>query len=175
MRRQASEICALFDSVYVSLYKGIGGIAGAILAGEKAFTEESKVWKRRHGGDLIRLYPYIISSDYYFNQRIDKMEQYYQEAQELAAFYNGCHLVSTKPVVPVSNMFHVHIEGTTKKLEKVLVGVYEETGVGLTSCLRGGNETSCYFGVSIGDLYQKVPKVQLEKTFQLLDVLLKEI
>lgn len=173
-KKTAREICALFDSVYVSFYKGIGGIAGAILAGEKSFTEESKVWKRRHGGDLISLYPYIISSDYYFDQRIDKMEQYYQEAQELAAFYNGCHLVSTKPVVPVSNMFHVHIEGTKEKLEEVLVGVYEETGVGLTSYLREVNETSCYFEVSIGDLYQKVPKGQLEKAFQLLDVKLKE-
>lgn len=173
-KKTAREICALFDSVYVSFYKGIGGIAGAILAGEKAFTEKSKVWKRRHGGDLISLYPYIISSDYYFDQRIDKMEQYYQEAQELAAFYNGCHLVSTKPVVPVSNMFHVHIEGTKEKLEEVLVGVYEKTGVGLTSYLREVNETSCYFEVSIGDLYQKVPKVQLEKVFQLLDVILKE-
>lgn len=51
--KTAAEVCALFDSVYVSFYKSIGGIAGAILAGDAGFAEQSKVWKRRHGGDLI--------------------------------------------------------------------------------------------------------------------------
>ncbi|MDP4164907.1 MAG: beta-eliminating lyase-related protein, partial [Bacillota bacterium] len=81
-KKTAAEICELFDSVYVSFYKGIGGVAGAILAGDRFFTEKSKVWKRRHGGDLISLYPYIVSSDFYFDQRIHKMEQYYEEAKE---------------------------------------------------------------------------------------------
>ena len=62
-QKTAAEVCALFDSVYVSLYKGIGGVAGAILAGNEAFTKESKVWKTRHGGNLISLYPYILSAD----------------------------------------------------------------------------------------------------------------
>ncbi|MDF2652167.1 MAG: threonine aldolase, partial [Paenibacillus sp.] len=31
-QKTAAEICELFDSVYISFYKGIGGIAGAILA-----------------------------------------------------------------------------------------------------------------------------------------------
>jgi threonine aldolase len=43
--KTAAEICSLFNSVYVSLYKGIGGIAGAILAGDKDFVKESIVWK----------------------------------------------------------------------------------------------------------------------------------
>ncbi len=74
-QKSAADICVLFDSVYVSFYKGIGGIAGAILAGDRDFIEEAIVWKRRHGGDLISLYPYIPSADYYFNQRIDRMER----------------------------------------------------------------------------------------------------
>ncbi|WP_081739850.1 low specificity L-threonine aldolase, partial [Paenibacillus sp. JCM 10914] len=109
-KKSAAEICSLFDSVYVSFYKGIGGIAGAMLLGSKEFTTKSKVWKRRHGGDLISLYPYIISSQYYYNQRIDKMERYYNEAVELAAMYNQCPGINTRPEVPVSNMFHVHFE-----------------------------------------------------------------
>ena len=86
--KEASEICALFDSVYVSFYKGIGGIAGAILAGPKAFCDTSKVWKRRYGGDLISLYPYILSADYYYELRKDKMAEYRNEAVRLAARFN---------------------------------------------------------------------------------------
>ncbi|MDQ1147894.1 threonine aldolase [Bacillus sp. SORGH_AS 510] len=172
-QKSAAEICALFDSVYISFYKGIGGIAGAILTGEKAFTEKSKVWKRRHGGDLISLYPYIISADYYFEQRISKMAQYLEEAKELAALYHQCHAVETNPAVPVSNMFHVHISVSKQALEPILLAVYEETGVGLTSYLREVSEKECYFEVSIGDRYGAVPKERVREAFKLLDEKIK--
>ncbi|MEH7438888.1 beta-eliminating lyase-related protein [Neobacillus drentensis] len=174
-QKSAEEICALFDSVYVSFYKGIGGIAGAILAGEKAFTEESKVWKRRHGGDLISLYPYLISADYYFDQRIPKMAQYFEEAKELAALYNQCHAVETKPAIPVSNMFHVHVHVSKQELEPILLAVYEETGLGLTSYLRETHAEECYFEVNIGDRFAAVPKEKVGKTFEVLDEKIKAI
>lgn len=41
-QKTASEICSLFDSVYISVYKGIGGIAGAILAGTGTLPRNPK-------------------------------------------------------------------------------------------------------------------------------------
>lgn len=156
--KSAAEICALFDSVYLSFYKGIGGIAGAILAGDDAFTAESKIWKRRHGGDLISLYPYIISSDYYYQQRIGKMGAYYEGAKELAALYNRCEGIHTRPFEPVSNMFHVHIELPKGIVEEMLIELYQETGVGLTSYVNEASEHSTFFEVSIGDRYVNLPQ-----------------
>ncbi|MWV46038.1 low specificity L-threonine aldolase [Paenibacillus sp. HJL G12] len=172
--KSAAEICALFDSVYVSLYKGIGGIAGAILAGDKGFTEQSKVWKRRHGGDLISLYPYIISSDYYFEQRIGKMSQYYEGAKELAALYNACEGVLTKPEVPVSNMFHVYFELPEEKMASILTSVLEASGVGLTAWLRDAGDGISSFEISIGDRYPNVPKDKLQEAFRLLNEKMRE-
>lgn len=174
-KKTAAEICALFDSVYVSFYKGIGGIAGAILAGDKSFTEESKVWKRRHGGDLISLYPYILSADYYFNQRIHKMELYYEEAKELANFYNQCHHTATLPLEPVSNMFHVHFDVPKERLEPILIEIYSATGIGLTGHLRETSEKGCYCEVSIGDQYEKISKDALRNVFEKLDERLNEL
>jgi threonine aldolase len=174
-QKSAAEVCSLFDSVYVSFYKGIGGIAGAILAGDKNFTEESKVWKRRHGGDLISLYPYILSADYYFDQRVEMMNQYYQSAKELAHCFNQCHGVSTKPLVPVSNMFHVHFEAPKVEMEVILAAIYEETNIGLTGYVREVTKTTSYYEVSIGDLYAQLPKEDLKRVFQLLDEKMKTI
>ncbi|WP_442598226.1 threonine aldolase family protein [Neobacillus sp. D3-1R] len=165
-KKTAAEVCSLFDSVYVSFYKGIGGIAGAILAGEKDFTEKSKVWKRRHGGDLISLFPYIISADYYFDKRIHKMEQFYEQAKELATLYNQCSHIVTLPLEPVSNMFHVHFDISKEKLEPILVGLYQEKGIGLTGHLRETSENSCYCEVSIGDQYEKISKEELTQVFR---------
>ncbi len=53
-----AEIAGLFDSVYVSFYKILGGIAGSILAGPADLIAESRIWQRRHGGNLVHLYPY---------------------------------------------------------------------------------------------------------------------
>lgn len=173
-QKTAAEISSLFDSVYISVYKGIGGIAGAVLAGERDFIQESKVWKRRHGGDLISLYPYILSADYYFNLRQDKMQQYYREAKELAALYNECHGITTLPEVPVSNMFHVHAHVPKEKLEPVLVEIYKATGVGLTGYLTAA-DTSCQYEVSIGDRYAEMPKEKLKAAFQMLDEKLRTL
>lgn len=173
--KTAAEVCGLFDSVYISFYKGIGGIAGAILAGSREFTEASKIWKRRHGGDLISLYPYILTAKYYYGQRIGRMAKYYEQAKELAALFNGCHKVSTLPEVPVSNMFHVHFALSREQLAPVLIQVYTETGIGLTPRLKGTGEASCSYELNIGDLYGGVKKPALEAAFRLLDKLLREV
>ncbi|MBS4214482.1 MULTISPECIES: threonine aldolase family protein [Neobacillus] len=167
--KTAAEICSLFDSVYISFYKGIGGIAGAVLAGDSDFIEKSKIWKRRHGGDLISLYPYYLSADYYFEKRIGKMKQYYEHAKELAGFYNQCYGVTTKPEVPVSNMFHVHFDAPKEEMEQVLTEICVESGIGLSGHIREVTETNSYFEVSVGDLYEILPREKLMDAFKLLD------
>ncbi|AWX53899.1 low specificity L-threonine aldolase [Brevibacillus brevis] len=165
-QKTADEVCALFDSVYVSFYKGIGGIAGAILAGDEDFTKQSKVWKRRHGGDLISLYPYIVTAEYHFEQRKHKFSQYYEDAKELAALYNQCQGISTRPVVPVSNMFHVHADLSKEELERIMVSLSEETGIGFTHYVRQDDESSSSYEVSIGDRYAMIPKEELGLAFE---------
>ncbi|BAH41301.1 conserved hypothetical protein [Brevibacillus brevis NBRC 100599] len=165
-QKTAEEVCALFDSVYVSFYKGIGGIAGAILAGDEDFTKQSKVWKRRHGGDLISLYPYIVTAEYHFEQRKHKFSQYYEHAKELAALYNQCQGISTRPTVPVSNMFHVHADLPKEELERIMVSLSEETGIGFTHYVRQDDESSSSYEVSIGDRYAMIPKEELALAFE---------
>lgn len=167
--KSADEVCSLFDSVYISFYKGIGGIAGAVLAGDRDFTEESKIWKRRHGGDLISLYPYIVAADYYMERRLPHMEEYYREAQELAELYNGCHAMKTIPAVPVSNMFHVHTAAKKEQLEPILIGIAQETGVGFTHVVRDRGDEGSYFEVNIGEKYGSAPKEAVLEAFRLLD------
>ncbi|WP_405106182.1 beta-eliminating lyase-related protein [Paenibacillus sp. FSL K6-1217] len=173
--KTAAEVCGLFDSVYISFYKGIGGIAGAVLAGSRDFTEESKIWKRRHGGDLISLYPYIVPARYYYKQRIGRMSEYYEQAKELAALFNSCHKVSTLPEVPVSNMFHIHFALSREQLAPVLMGIYNETGIGLTPRLKPIGENSCYYELNIGDVYGGVSGPALREAFRLLDERLKQL
>ncbi|AYV72131.1 aminotransferase class I/II-fold pyridoxal phosphate-dependent enzyme [Bacillus sp. PK3-056] len=166
-QKTAAEVCALFDSVYLSFYKGIGGIAGAILAGSADFTSQSKVWKRRYGGDLISLYPYILSADYYYEKRASKMAEYYESAKELAVLFNGCEGVRTLPIVPVSNMFHVHFELGKEEVEQILTAVHEKAGIGISGYVKEIDEKNASFEISLGDAYQEAPKEAVREMFSL--------
>lgn len=161
--KSAAEICSLFDSAYVSFYKGLGGIAGAALTGSAEFTEQSKVWKRRHGGDLISLYPYIINAKYSMDKRINKMPQYWQHAVTVAELLNKIPGVRTIPEVPVCNMFHVHFDFSKETVEKVMIGVMEKTELGITGNLKEISPVHCSSELSFGDSFNQVPKELIAK------------
>lgn len=168
-QKELDEICRGFDSVYVSLYKSIGGVAGAILAGPEEFINDSKVWKRRYGGDLISLYPYILSADYYMTRRLDKMKKYYEESMELAKYFNNIDNIYTIPEIPVTNMFHVHFSKDIKHLENVLIDIMEKYDIGITPYFNE-LEDSYMFDISIGDAYEEVPKEKLDRCFDELNM-----
>ncbi len=168
-QKSAAEVAGLFDTVYISFYKGVGGVAGAILAGPEDFMDEAAVWKRRHGGDLISLYPYVVAANYYFDRRINRMTEYWAGARELAARFNQLDGVRTRPERPVTNMFHVHFNRPARAVEQLLAAVAEETGVGLISRVMARGESSASAEVSIGDQYAKVPKERLDMAFQRLE------
>lgn len=163
--KTAQEVCSLFDSVYVSFYKGIGGIAGAILAGPKAFCDEARIWKRRYGGDLIGLYPYIIPADYYYELRKDRMDTYYEQAKELARRFNALDGVWTTPDVPVTNMFHLHVEGDVEAVATRIRSVQDATGIGITGYLIP-HDGYCSTEISVGDAVGTIDEHQLNRLFE---------
>lgn len=161
-QKTAAEVCALFDSVYVSFYKGIGGIAGAILAGPTSFCDTSKVWKRRYGGDLISLYPYILSSDYYYELRKDRMQSYMEQAQSLAERLNAIDGVWTTPGVPVTNMFHLHWNGDAETVARRIQVAQEETSIGLIGYIVP-KDGYCSTEISIGDAFGKASEEEIDR------------
>ncbi len=167
-KKTAAEIAALFDSVYISFYKGLGGIAGAILAGPAAFCQPARIWKRRYGGDLISLYPYIVSADYYYELRKDRMADYYADATQLAERLNAVSGIHTTPEVPVSNMFHLHFAGGVDEVTEKLTKIQEVTGIGLTSYVVA-KDGYCSTEISLGDAYRALDPDRLNTVFQQLE------
>lgn len=104
-----AEIADLFDSVYVSFYKDLGGIAGAILAGDKDFIASAKVWQRRAGANLHALYPYVLAARDGLRRHLPAMEKYREDARWLAAQLNQWPNLSTWPQESQTNMFRLRI------------------------------------------------------------------
>ncbi|HZU12371.1 MAG TPA: beta-eliminating lyase-related protein [Chloroflexota bacterium] len=115
-RRSYAEIAAPFDSVYVSFYKTLGALAGAMLAGPNAFIKEARVWRRRHGGDLFQFYPYVISARTQLHTQLDRIPEFVERAQALGEVLAGIEGVRVQPDPPQTNMMHVFLAGEREQL-----------------------------------------------------------
>ncbi len=127
--RTFAEICALFDSVYVSFYKGIGGLAGALLAGDAALVAEARVWRRRHGGTLPQLHPFVASAAMRFDAQLAKMPAWRARAATLAEGLARVPGVRLLPSPPQVNMFHLHVAAAPAALADARDRIALEDGV----------------------------------------------
>ena len=104
-----ADICALFDSVYVSFYKGIGALAGAMLLGPQDFIAESRIWRRRQGGTLVQLHPFVASAAMRIDAQLAKMPAYRARGLALGQALAAIEGLVIDPQPPQVNLFHLHL------------------------------------------------------------------
>ncbi|CAM3082385.1 beta-1,3-galactosyltransferase [Corallococcus sp. ZKHCc1 1396] len=110
--RSYADICRGFDSVYVSFYKQVGGIGGAMLVGGRDFIRESRVWRHRHGGNLYQLAPYVASAAMRLDPALAAIPGYVKRAKALTALLAADPRVTVLPQPVQTNMFHVFLRGS---------------------------------------------------------------
>ena len=110
--RTLAEIATLFDSIYVSFYKGLGGPAGSMLLGEEDVVAEARAWRSRHGGTLFNLWPYAAAGLAGLRLRLPKMEAYVAHAKGIAAALAGVEGSQVVPDPPQTPMMHLHLRTT---------------------------------------------------------------
>ncbi|HLZ57044.1 MAG TPA: beta-eliminating lyase-related protein [Ktedonosporobacter sp.] len=165
--RTYSEIAGLFDSVYVSFYKILQGIAGAVLAGPADVISESRVWQRRHGGNLVQLYPYVLSAQKGLNEHFGHIDQYYKKAKDIARALSALHQIEIVPNPPQTNMMHVFLHGDAEKLKTAALDLAEETGTWLFGFLAPTQlPTYQKFEMVVGKATLDLPTEEIVVLFQ---------
>jgi threonine aldolase len=115
-RKSYREICRGFDSVYVSFYKGIGALTGAMLVGKTDFINESRIWLRRFGGNLYQLHPYVASAAMRFDRALERMPEYMRRTDEVYEILKSVPNISFRPNPPQVNMFHLYFNCSAENL-----------------------------------------------------------
>jgi threonine aldolase len=149
--KSLAEVCAPFDSVYVSFYKGIGAIAGAMLLGPEEFIAEARIWRRRHGGTLVQLHPLVASAAMRFDAQLAKMPAYRARALELAVGLSTIAGIVVDPQPPQVNLFHVHFDAPPAALTAARDQIASEDGAWLAQRIAvgktpGWSSTEIYVG-----------------------------
>lgn len=83
--RAPAEYAALFDTVYVSLWKCFNAAGGAVLAGRKALLAEMFHARRMFGGALWNAWPYAAVASHYAEGYLDRLRRAFSVADGLIA------------------------------------------------------------------------------------------
>lgn len=123
-----AEIGALFDSVYVSFYKELGALCGAMLIGPEDFIQEAKVWQRRHGGNLYTQAPFVASARMGMVNTLPKLDDWILKAREIAGVLTSFDRIRVNPNPVQVNFFQLYIEGDREALVARHHDLAAETG-----------------------------------------------
>ena len=110
--RAPAEIAALFDTVYVSFYKGIGALPGCCVAGPADIIAEVREWRQRMGGMLFGLWPNAASALSGLRRRLPLMPGYLSHARAIAAALADVAGVRVVPDPPQVSMMHLLLATT---------------------------------------------------------------
>jgi hypothetical protein len=121
-RRPLHEVAALFDTVYVSLYKDLDGLGGCVLAGPEDVIAEARVWRVRHGGRLATYEPIVLSAERGLDELLPRMASFVRKAREIGVALARVDGVDVVPDPPQVAMLHVCVRGD---LERMRDAVYE--------------------------------------------------
>jgi threonine aldolase len=105
--RPPAEISALFDTVYVSFYKGIGALAGCCVAGPEHVIAQVRDWRRRMGGTLDGLWPNAASALSCLALRLPRFPGYLAHARAIAAGLTSLPGITVIPDPPQAPMMHL--------------------------------------------------------------------
>ncbi|MEO7150138.1 MAG: beta-eliminating lyase-related protein [Burkholderiaceae bacterium] len=149
--RSHAEVAAGFESVYVSVYKGIGALTGALLAGSAPFIGQARLWRRRLGGTLYHLSPLVVSAAMRFDERLALMPAFHRRAIELAVGLRGMAGLRVQPEHPHTNLMHLYFDAPAEVVMQARDAIAAESRCWLFGNVRpapvpGWSLTELYVG-----------------------------
>ncbi|MEV3856819.1 beta-eliminating lyase-related protein [Streptomyces sp. NPDC050095] len=135
--RPLDEIAALADSVYVSFYKSLGGISGAVLAGPQTMIDEARAWRHRYGGQVFQQFPAAIAALAGLQRELPRLPEYVAHARVVAQALRdgfaqaGVPFFRVHPEAPHTHQFQVWLAQDAQVLTQAAVEQAEETKTSL--------------------------------------------
>jgi threonine aldolase len=129
--RSHAELAGLFDTIYVSLYKGLGGIGGSMLAGPAELIASARVWRRRHGGTLPNLFGFVAGALPGLDRLVTRMPEFLAHARALGVALGEVGGIDVVPDPPQTPLFHLHLRGDPEGLAQRSLQLARERGVWL--------------------------------------------
>ncbi|MFT5452660.1 MAG: threonine aldolase [Enterobacterales bacterium] len=153
-QKSLSEIAGLFDSAYVSFYKDLDGIAGAMLLGSTEFIEKARVWARRCGGNIVTQFPNVMAAIDGLSKHLPLMPEYVVKAGIIAEYFGQQDNIELIPGKPQTNLFHLVIDQAPELIMPKIAQWSNQNNIALLPLPRSGRTPLCKnssrFEITIG-------------------------
>ncbi len=106
-----SEYGAMFDTVYISLWKGLNAASGAILAGPKSLLDGMYHTRRMFGGGLPQAWPYAAVALHYLDGFVDRFRAGVQVSEAFISELGTRGGVTAQRIPNGSNIFRIPANG----------------------------------------------------------------
>jgi threonine aldolase len=127
--KRPADIAGLFDTVYVSFYKGLGALPGCCVAGPEDIVAEVREWRRRMGGTLFGLWPNAASALSCLARRLPMMPRYLSHTRAIADALRDLPGVTIVPDPPQTPMLHLLLRTTAEDFGAAARRLAAEQGV----------------------------------------------
>ena len=167
-RRSHAELAGLFDTVYVSLYKGLDGIGGSVLAGPAELIAQARVWRRRHGGTQVHLFAIVAGALPGLDRLAGRMPEFLAHARALGAALGEVDGVEVIPDPPQTPLFHLLLRGERDELERRSLELARERGVWLFGPLQpAASDRAGRLELNIGEPALEISPAEAAELFSL--------
>lgn len=147
-----ADVAGYGDSVYVSLYKSLGAMAGGVIAGDSDFVDSLQSWRSRFGGDLFTAFPYVLSALWGLEHYLPRLVEFHQRAKHLAACFVDSFGIQSVPKAVNSNGFLIDLPIAPILFEQKVLQLAKEDKIWLCDRIFAveNNQTS-RIEIQVGD------------------------
>jgi threonine aldolase len=164
--RPLAEIAALFDTVYVSFYKGIGALPGCCVAGPDEMVAQVREWRRRMGGTLYGLWPSAASALTCLAMRLPRFPAYLEHARAIAAALADVPGVTVIPDPPEVSMMHLLLRVTKEQYAAAAQRLAKDRGIWTPpTCMPTVDPAVQRIELSVGDATMDFQPAELAEIF----------
>jgi threonine aldolase len=150
--RPHAEIAGLFDTVYVSLYKGLEGVRGAVLAGDDDTIKQAEVWRQRLGGAIPDAWPLAVAAWIGLDDILPRMATFRDHAVAIAAALTASGVATVVPQPPQTPLFHILLPVEAAAATQARDDLIAERGVQVFSRVRGESVPGwCGFEITVSE------------------------
>ena len=126
--KEYRQIGQLFDSLYVSFYKDLGGLCGSMLLGPVDFIQEARLWQVRHGGRLVTQAPFVVSARLGMQRVLPQINSWVEQTRQVTTILSQFDPLTVNPGPAHVNFFQLYVKGDPEQMTQRHMEVAEQTG-----------------------------------------------
>jgi threonine aldolase len=156
--RPAREYAALFDTVYVSLYKYFNAGSGALLPGPNALLANLYHTRRMFGGGLSHVWPFAAVALHYLDGFERRFRTAVDSAERVIATLSKNGNLEPERIANGTNIFQLRLNGVNGQPYHNRLDAE-----GISAAVAGEGE---WFTLNVNETWARVPAAEIARRFR---------